>query len=115
VLAESKNGELQGFAYNDIMEIIDGENRPDTFGIKRLGLSEEETIFAKQEVVKYLRENPNDYEGALKLYRGISASKGNMQSKQYFRTTYGYSTPTTTATQLSDDDLYNKYFPTEGN
>ncbi len=115
VLANSKNGELQGFAYNDIMEIIDGENRPDTFGIKRLGLSEEETIFAKQEVVKYLRENPNDYEGALKLYRGISASKGNMQSKQYFRTTYGYSTPTTTATQLSDDDLYNKYFPTEGN
>jgi len=105
VLAESRNGELQGFAYNDIMEIIDGENTINPLTGQRIGLSEEETIFAKQEVVKYLRENPNDYDGALKLYKGISASKGDMQSKEYFRTTYGYSTPTTTATKLSDDDL----------
>ena len=36
-----------------------------------------------------------------------------MQSKEYFRTTYGYGTQTTT--QQSDDDLLNKYFPTKGN
>ncbi len=58
-------------------------------------------------------KNPNDYDGALKLYRVISASKGNMQSKEYFRTTYGYGT--STATQQSDDDLLNEYFPTKGN
>lgn len=108
VLEDSRNGELQGQAYESIMEVIDEENRYNTLTSMREGLSPERTVFAKHEVVAYLRENPNDYDGALKLYNVIKAPINEAQSKEYFRNQYNYGIPK----ELDDDQaLEDIYLP----
>jgi len=47
-------------------------------------------LLAKQEVSQFLRENPNDGAGAMKLYEEIKANDVKQHSKTYFGMKYDY-------------------------
>lgn len=69
VLDDSKEGNLQGVAFSNIMDIIDADAKRDIFGDSVISV--ETAILAKQKVTDYLRENPNDFDGVSKLYQGL--------------------------------------------
>mgnify|MGYP003124694270 CR=1 FL=1 len=88
ILEDSRQGKLQSVAYKDLMKIIDADQKRDLFGESQI--SDDVALFAKSEITNYLRENPNDAEGALKLYEAIKKKPNDELSKKYFRNTYSY-------------------------
>lgn len=82
VLDDSKEGNLQGVAFSNIMDIIDADAKRDIFGDSVISV--ETAILAKQKVTDYLRENPNDFDGVSKLYQSLIKPEVQQQAKKTF-------------------------------
>jgi hypothetical protein len=83
VLDDSKEGNLQGVAFSNIMDIIDADAKRDIFGDSVISV--EMAVFAKQKVVDYLRENPNNFNGAYDLYQTTKKPQATETAKNVFR------------------------------
>ena len=82
VLDDSKEGNLQGVAFSNIMDIIDADAKINIFGDSFISI--ETAILAKQKVTDYLRENPNDFDGVSKLYQSLIKPEVQQQAKKTF-------------------------------
>ena len=83
VLDDSKEGNLQGAAFSNIMDIIDADMKRDIFGDSVISV--ETAVLAKQKVTDYLRENLNDFDGAFKLYESIKKPEVKKTAKSIFK------------------------------
>lgn len=82
VLDDSKEGNLQGVAFSNIIDIIDADAKINIFGDSVISI--ETAILAKQKVTDYLRENPNDFNGANSLYQSLIKPEVQQQAKITF-------------------------------
>ena len=85
VLDDSKEGNLQGVAFSNIIDIIDADSKRDIFGDSVISV--ETAVLAKQRVTDYLRENPNDFNGANSLYQSIKKPEVTQTAQNFWKKT----------------------------
>lgn len=83
-----EKGGVASVHWNDVNQVIEQDMAPDMFGDTII--TAKTGLLAKQEVAQFLRENPNDMDGAIKLYDAIKANDQKTHSKKFYQKRYGY-------------------------
>ena len=88
MMKDAQDGEPMSPYWGEFQEIINAESRRNIFGDSEI--STETAVFAKREIAKYLRENPQDRRGAETLYESITKDDKDLQTREFYRKKYGY-------------------------
>jgi hypothetical protein len=85
-----EKGGVASVHWNDINKVIDQDMKPRMDGMQPSLITPETGLLAKREVAQFLRENPTDADGAIKLYTSIKANDVQQFSKNFYRNKYQY-------------------------
>jgi hypothetical protein len=87
-----EGGGVASVHWKDINSLIDADMDVGIFGpdITPARIQASTGLLAKQEVSQYLRENPSDMDGAMKLYEGIVKNDKAQSTKEFYRGHYKY-------------------------